>query len=55
MDKLLKDLDLKRETQARFQAEYYRKLRHYRDEYFTKGTEGWWKYTLQIIDLKTSN
>ncbi len=52
MDKLLKDLDLKRDAGAISEAEYYRKLEHYRDEYFTKGTEGWWKYTLQIIDFE---
>ncbi len=52
MDKLLKNLDLQRDTGAISEAEYYKKLEEYRDEYFTKGTEGWWEYTQKIIDFE---
>ena len=52
MEKMLKDLDLQRELGVISDAEYYRKLEYYRDEYFTKGTEGWWKYTQKIIDFE---
>lgn len=52
MDRLLNELELQRDLGAISEEEYYKHLEEARNEYFTVGTEGWWKYTQKIIEYE---
>ena len=46
---LMDDIKLQLELGAISEAEYYKKLEEYRDEYLKKGSDEWWNYTKEII------
>ena len=49
---LLLDLDLWRKMGVLSEAQYYEKLKYYRDEHITAGTKEWWDYTQKILEYQ---
>lgn len=52
--KMLDDLQLKRDLDIINDSEYYSELEKLRDEHLEKGTSDWWEYTKEIIDYEDS-
>ena len=49
---MFEDLDLQKELSVISEAEYYDKLRQYRDEYITQSSKEWWDYTKQLLSYE---
>lgn len=49
----LEELNLQKKLGILNDEEYYNELEVLRDNYFAKGTQGWWEYTAQIISYET--
>ncbi len=53
MEEALKELKLQRSVGIVDEEAYYDSLEKLRDEYFEKGSLGWWNYTAEIIEYET--
>ena len=52
MDAAVKNLKLQLDTAAITTADYYRELEKLRDNYLTRGSEEWWKYTKEVMEYE---
>ena len=52
--RMLDNLQLKRDLDIINDSEYYSELERLRDGYLEKGTSDWWEYTKEIIDYEDS-
>ncbi len=54
MKTVMEELNLQLRLGALSTEEYYRYMEAYRDNFFDKGTSGWWEYTLKIMEYEKS-
>ena len=52
MDAAVKNLKLQLDTAAITTADYYRELEKLRNNYLTRGSEEWWKYTKEVMEYE---